>query len=763
LGFALIAILILGVVAYISMQRIYQKENISIRENLELVRDEVRASYLYWLDKRTYQIQTVVTYPDVSPLVDAVLRERIPDNKSISPALAQLRRKLNPILKENRDLGFFVISREGISLGSMRDTNLWTKNLIARQRPNMFHDVLQGKTLLIPTIISDVPLGDTADDILPPTLFLATPIRDAQGSISGVFTLRVDYFQEFSLIANRGRIGRTGEIYAFDQKGILVSESRFKNALAKAGIISAKENTAARIRLSDPGKPINTQVFKGTEVSRWNTLPFTYMTQLALNGEIGWSLRGYRDYRGVESVGAWLWDSRLSMGIVAKQDKIEAFELYNFVRNVWLVSLIAVTIAILLLVLSMAALRFRTERVLLERGQRLEKMNRKLVAAKNEAQMASRMKTHFLNNMNHELRTPLNAITGNAYHLKSMPLDTRAKKYVDVIDGAARSLFRLLENILQIANLKFDTTHSVREPFNLHQMLFEIKKIFETEITRKGIEFDFQMSEEVPCYVRGDATSIKSVLQHLIDNALKFTSQGRIAFHVNVVGTESDLTKVSFCVIDSGIGIHSDQLDNAFQLFSQVEDSTVRKIGGTGVGLPLCKQLIDKMNGSINVNSVPGDGSHFTVVLPIEVNLTRAEMDLIENGLKNDSVNHNGQDSKSSDTDTVTANNAGDASFGDPLDTVDDATATGLSKPPRANETIQGRHISKYDIDALKNALSNDDLEAKSLLESIMQSLAEGTMAWTLAMRVYTAVEAYQFETALKHFKVFTQHVQHKE
>lgn len=716
----LIVLLAIGAMfstAIYSLQRIEQTQLDLIRGGLELVRDEVHESYRLWLDKREYQMKVLSNDPDLVALSRRLVNEGIPEDRTISATLVNLRNRLRPTLSANRDLGFFVIDRNYISMGSLRDSNLWTPNLIAARRSEMLDRVFEGESKFIPTIISDVPLGEEMPARLSPTLFLAAPLKDEHGNVFAVFTLRLDYLDEFNSITKRGTVGRTGETYAFDSEGVMISESRFREELAKMKLLQDRESTAARLRLADPGRNLEHSSLTPKEQLKLRERPLTYMAQQAIRGKAGFSVDAYPGYRGVPVVGAWLWDNEFSIGIATEMDKNEAYDIYYFVRNIWL-AVIAVTVVIMVSLATMLInLRYRTERALAIRQDRLEETNRKLVMARNDAEQAIRMKKHFLNTMSHELKTPLNIITGNIFQMETLSHGAQFRKYLNRISAAARNLHRIVEHIFQIITLELDDDESSSRPFDLRNVLNEVRGVYEQACQKKSLEFDFQVSPDVPGQVTGNPDMLRTVLYQLLDNSVKFTSEGKVSLHVNQLGDEPGRAKLSFCVIDTGKGMNEDEIETGFQLFSQLAESTVRSTDGIGVGLPLCQKLVNRMQGTLQVESQPGEGSHFSALIPFRVDSLPVENSIeVNNELKGEA--------RSEPEGPMPASYA----------------------PQRIDSDIMRKQLSM-----LQTALDNDDFDAKRLMQEFMALVSRGTGMWEAANAMQRAVDAFDFDLASQH------------
>lgn len=241
-----------------------------------------------------------------------------------SDALKKLRLLFAPVLKTKRYEGFFVVTPDGTNIASARNRNLGWVNLLAPQG-DYLNRVIDGETLMSLPLRSDVPIKDEKGRLSEglPTMFVGTPIRDTDSSVLAVLLFRIGPQSHFNPILQRGRIGTTGETYAFDRDGKMVSESRFMPHLYETGLLPREASDNLDIELRDPG--VNLVTGEASEFE-WADQPLTVMAQSATSGETGQNLAGYRDYRGVPVIGSWLWIDELDIGITTEIDVDEGYE-----------------------------------------------------------------------------------------------------------------------------------------------------------------------------------------------------------------------------------------------------------------------------------------------------------------------------------------------------------------------------------------------------------------------------------------------------
>jgi PAS domain S-box-containing protein len=231
-----------------------------------------------------------------------------------------------------------------------------------------------------------------------------------------------------------------------------------------------------------------------------------------------------------------------------------------------------------------------------------------LVAARDAAESAARAKSAFLANMSHEIRTPMNAIVGLSRLAQEEELPPRGRGYVDQVHNAAVALMGLLDDILDHAKIEAGHLDFEHIPVVLDEVLARLAALFEPRMQQKALAFSVHVAREVPARVMGDPLRLGQVLSNLVGNAVKFTAAGRITVQVSTTTTPQLLR---FSVSDTGMGISPEQQGRLFAAFEQGDGSVTRRFGGTGLGLTICKRLVEIMGGEIGIHSTPGQGSEF--------------------------------------------------------------------------------------------------------------------------------------------------------
>lgn len=247
-----------------------------------------------------------------------------------------------------------------------------------------------------------------------------------------------------------------------------------------------------------------------------------------------------------------------------------------------------------------------------------EYLNREIDQVRQEAKQAMKVKSEFVANVTHELRTPVNGILGNVQGLLDEEMDERTEKSLRLIERCCGDMNKIINNILDFSKLEAGKFNLEIRKFNFRNMLDYVKGNHINKITEKGLEFFMTISPQIPEYIIGDELRIVQVLNNLLSNAQKFTALGKITVEVLKTAQVNDRIELFFIVKDSGIGIDEADRDKLFQSFSQVDASISRRYGGTGLGLNICKQLVELMGGTIEVESEKNRGSTFSFSIWVE-------------------------------------------------------------------------------------------------------------------------------------------------
>ncbi|HMF77796.1 MAG TPA: PAS domain S-box protein [Bryobacteraceae bacterium] len=260
--------------------------------------------------------------------------------------------------------------------------------------------------------------------------------------------------------------------------------------------------------------------------------------------------------------------------------------------------------------------RKQAQQRLQEFAQELQAKNEELSTALRLAREATQLKEQFLANTSHELRTPMNGIMGMVDLLRDTPLTGDQSEYADAVSQCANDLLTIINDLLDLSQIDAGRLSLTREQFDMRESLRAVLKLLRLRADAKQLTLSCEIDPELPPAIHGDSVRFRQILTNLIANALKFTSTGGV--HVRL--TKSPSRAAVRCeVIDSGIGVEEGVQKRIFEAFFQADGTTKRRFGGTGLGLTICKQLVEIMDGEIGTfNNVPADGSTFWFELPLE-------------------------------------------------------------------------------------------------------------------------------------------------
>ncbi len=234
-----------------------------------------------------------------------------------------------------------------------------------------------------------------------------------------------------------------------------------------------------------------------------------------------------------------------------------------------------------------------------------------------ELKKANQSKSEFLANMSHEIRTPLNSIIGFSEVLSAMATDSQQKNYLQAVITSGKLLLGLINDLLDLSRIEAGKIDIQTTPVSLTTLFYEIHHLFRVKLAHKQLDFSIHMDDQLPDFLMLDDMRLRQVLTNLVANAVKFTEQGQIRLSATVSDRiKCDAVELVIQVKDTGIGIAEDKQQLIFESFEQEHTDITRKYGGTGLGLTICRQLVALMKGRIEVDSRPGSGSTFTIILP---------------------------------------------------------------------------------------------------------------------------------------------------
>lgn len=260
----------------------------------------------------------------------------------------------------------------------------------------------------------------------------------------------------------------------------------------------------------------------------------------------------------------------------------------------------------------------------------------KLRKSIDEAENANKIKSEFLANISHEIRTPLNAILGFSEQLSQTELADKQEEFVKVISKSSEHLLYLVNDILILSKIEANAIKFDVSPFKIEPVITYIYNTLKIKAEQKNLIFNYDIDPRLNKVLKGDPFRLRQIIINLVNNAIKFTHNGYVEIKCFLMEETNDEIKIRFDVMDTGIGISADKLATIFDQFRQADSRITKKYGGTGLGLTICKNLIEKQNGSLTVKSEEGMGTRFSFVLPFikgsQAELDDSDMDELKSG-----------------------------------------------------------------------------------------------------------------------------------
>ncbi len=253
-----------------------------------------------------------------------------------------------------------------------------------------------------------------------------------------------------------------------------------------------------------------------------------------------------------------------------------------------------------------------------------KKVTQEIFNAKVLAETAKEAQEQFLANTSHEIRTPMNGIIGMTNHLMETGLDSQQKEYVSVIKESSNNLLALINELLDLSKIMAKKIVFDNKPFEIREIIKSLVRLLEFRTKEKNIKIIFDIDSRIPLSITGDAVRLKQILLNLVENAVKFTHNGEVKIIVRLLEEVDDSVNLEFKIEDTGIGIPENKLNAIFENFTQVNSKTTRKYSGTGLGLPITKQLVEQQDGTISVISKLNVGSIFSFTLRFKKVITNS-------------------------------------------------------------------------------------------------------------------------------------------
>lgn len=330
----------------------------------------------------------------------------------------------------------------------------------------------------------------------------------------------------------------------------------------------------------------------------------------------------------------------ISITLNAKES-IETIQMLDIIKNIsYLLYIIMLVSGALILyyVYKYNRMIYNQNRIL---DEKVRNRTRALEDAKNDAVMADKLKSNFLNNVSHELNTPLNSILATSELGIKEKSNTNSVMFTTIHDSA-NSLHMILSQILNFSKLERGEAKVESAPFNLQITIDELSNIFSQKSADKGLNFAVNISDTVKKTFIGDIDKTRQVLFNILDNAVKFTNKGDVNFDISLLNKTKDRYEIVFCIEDTGIGIPIEEHQNILKTIGQLDSNKNRQFEGIGVGLYVCKNIIDILGGQLKIESCESSkGTKVTIILPLEISKEQLkEEDLVEGVTKQKEESH---------------------------------------------------------------------------------------------------------------------------
>jgi two-component system, sensor histidine kinase LadS len=258
-----------------------------------------------------------------------------------------------------------------------------------------------------------------------------------------------------------------------------------------------------------------------------------------------------------------------------------------------------------------------------ERGQILQESSRKLEGLNQQLAISNQLKDEFLATVSHELRTPMNGVIGSLELMQTLEMSPELTQYQSIAAASARDMLQMVSDMLMLTELQAGRQYAGHGAFSLRGLIEHQRHPFAARAAAKGLAFTLELDHRLPDTLLGDGHKLGQCLGYLLDNAVKFTHAGAISVHVEALHSDAKTLQLQIQVRDSGVGFDSSGAGKLYQQFLQLDGSLTREYGGLGIGLAICRQLIELLGGRLSHASQRGQGSQFSLCLPLELPRTQ--------------------------------------------------------------------------------------------------------------------------------------------
>lgn len=375
----------------IALSQIKKETTDNVKDSLQTILLAVQEAHNISISQRRLATLSIAALPKTKQLTHQLV-ELHNSKKDIvnSHALKELRQLLAYRLNSFQDKDFYLITPDRVNIASMDNTSIGIISTIHKKKKTLLDQAFTGKLTFIPTIKSLTKLGNKPPKPNSASMYVTVPIHSTDGEVIAVLAFKFETVKHFSYITKLGRIGKSGETYAFDSDGILLTESRFVFHLVKTNLIHSGQTSRMNIKVTDPGGNLLEGYKSKTPLSE---LPLTKMAQSATRGMNGFDMQGYRDYRGVKVLGAWVWIKQYNFGLTTEIDIDDALQPYYRTRttfmSVMLISMILGLFMLRIIIIIQRQTRKRMLQINAELESRVDQRTMQLVKAKDELSQAN--------------------------------------------------------------------------------------------------------------------------------------------------------------------------------------------------------------------------------------------------------------------------------------------------------------------------------------------------------------------------------------